>query len=187
MPVIPATTTTSMDVRTPADWRTVLSARLDVQARDVAIPEAYYAGAHPLQFATSKFKEAFGAQFSAFADNWCPIVVDAPVERLQIVGFQTGEPTANEDAWKVWQRNALDVGSVIAHTEAGKCGTAYLLVDPNGGKPRITVEHASQVIVATDPGDRRNRLAALKRWEGDDGHLYATLFLPDRVFKFQTK
>jgi hypothetical protein len=150
--------------------------------------EAYYDGDHPLQFATSKFKEAFGNLFSAFADNWCPIVVDAPVERLQVVGFRMKSATsADNDAWDIWQANALDVESVIAHTEAGKCGKAYLLVDPNNGDPRITVEHASQVIVAHDPGDRRRRLAALKRWHGDDGYLYATLYLPDFVLKFESE
>lgn len=175
-----------VEERTPLDWAQIFSGRLDIQAKRVLVSEAYYNGAHPLQFATTKFKEAFGSLFSAFADNWCPIVVDAPVERLQIIGFRTGGKSADEDAWKLWQRSALDVESVIAHTEAGKCGTAYLLVDPNNGKPRITVEHPSQMIVATDPGDRRTRLAAFKRWQGDDGYLYANLYLPDYVLKFES-
>ena len=149
------------------------------------VPTAYYNGDHPLQFATTKFREAFGNLFSAFADNWCQIVIDAPVERLQVVGFRAGEST-DEDAWALWQRNGLDATSVIAHTEAGKCGTCYLLVDPNDGDPRITVEHPAQMIVATDPGDRQARLAALKRWHGEDGLLYATVYLPDAVFKFQS-
>ena len=69
---------------------------------------------------------------------------------------------------------------MIAHTEAGKCGRCYLLVDPNDGDgPRITVEHPAQVIVALDPGDRRKRLAALKRWLGDDGYHYVNA-LPAR-------
>ena len=177
-----------VDERTPADWLRILFERLAAQRDDVAVPEAYYDGEHPLQFATSKFKEAFGNLFGAFADNWCQIVVDAPVERLRIVGFKTRDSDeADEDAWAIWQRNAMDVESVIAHTEAGKCGTAYTLVDPNDGEPRITVEHASQVIVATDPGDRRTRLAALKHWVGDDGYQYATLYLPDVVFKFESE
>jgi len=171
--------------RTPRDWLAILNARLDTQLARVAVPEAYYNGDHPLQFATSKFKEAFGNLFSAFADNWCEIVVDAPVERLQVIGFRYGD-AASEQAWQIWQENALDVESVIAHTEAGKCGVAYLLVDPNNGDPRITVEHASQCIVACDPGNRRHRLAGLKRWQGDDGKLYATLYLPDVVLKFET-
>jgi hypothetical protein len=171
--------------RTPLDWLAILNRRLDAQLMGVAICEAYYNGNHPLQFATSKFKEAFGSLFSAFADNWCAIVVDAPVERLKVIGFRQGE-SVRDDAWAIWQRNALDLESVVAHTEAGKSGAAYLLVDPNGGDPRITVEHAAQCVVATDPGDRRRRLAALKRWTGDDGYAYATVYLPDAVFKFES-
>lgn len=147
--------------------------------------EAYYDGLHPLQFATSKFREAFGVLFGAFADNWCQIVVDAPVERLKVVGFQV-EGSPSDEAWEIWQQNALDVESVIAHTEAGKCGRSFLLVDPNEGEPRITVEHCSQMIVAHDPGDRRCRLAALKRWLGDDGYVYLTMYLPDVVLKFES-
>src|SRR3954462_3696303 len=109
--------------RTPRDWLRILGARLDVQASNVAVPTMYYNGDHPLQFATSKFKEAFGALFSAFADNWCEIVVEAPVERLQVIGFRIGSaPSADEEAWGIWQKNGMDLESMVAHTEAGKCG-----------------------------------------------------------------
>ncbi|HEX3453261.1 MAG TPA: hypothetical protein VHS03_01445, partial [Gaiellaceae bacterium] len=159
------------DQRTPEDWRTFLLPQLDARALEAELYELYYDGRHPLQFATSKFREAFGALFGAFADNWCQIVVDAAVERLRIVGFRTSTAVSDQ-AWELWQENALDVQSVIAHTEAGKNGRAFLLVDPNDGEPLITVEHASQVIVAHDPANRQNRLAALKRWLGDDGYQY---------------
>jgi hypothetical protein len=172
--------------RTPLDWRDVLLGRLNVQAVEAALYEDYYDGLHPLQFATSKYREAFGALFGAFSDNWCQLIVDASVERLKIVGCNVGGEDSPE-ARAIWQGNALDVESVVAHTEAGKYGQAFLLVDPNGGEPRITVEHPSQVVVATDPGDRRRRVAALKRWLGDDGYVYATLYLPDVVLKFESK
>jgi hypothetical protein len=172
--------------RTPLDWRSLLIGQLAVQQEWCQVFEAYYDGNHPLQFATSKFREAFGNLFGAFADNWCQIVVDSSVERLEIVGFSIGG-SASDQAWALWQANALTVESVIAHTEAGKCGRCYLLVDPNGDEgPRITVEHPEQMVVANDPGDRRKRLAALKRWEGDDRHHYVTLYLPDQVFKWES-
>src|SRR5215469_3030629 len=169
----------------PEQWLDVLLARLDLRALEAEVFGDYYDGRHPLMFATSKYREAFGALFHAFADNWCQIVVDACVERLQVVGFaRDGEP--NEAAWSIWQDNGLDVESVIAHTEAGKCGRAFLLVDPTGDEPRITVEHMSQMVVITDPADRQERLAAAKRWLGEDGYLYATLYLPDRILKWES-
>jgi len=172
--------------RTPLDWLAWLQACLNMQAVEVDVYESYYNGMHPLQFATSKFREAFGTLFGAFADNWCQIVVDAAVERLRITGFG-GDGQVSDPAWEIWQQNQLDSESVIAHTEAGKSGQAFLLVDPNDGEPLITVEHASQVVVACDPGDRRKRLAALKRWQGDDGYGYATLYLPDVVLRFESE
>jgi hypothetical protein len=172
--------------RTPDDWRDFLLPTLDVREAEAKLFEAYYSGNHPMQFATSKFREAFGALFHAFADNWCQIVVDAAVERLRIVGFRVNDGVSDQ-AWELWQDNSLDVQSVIAHTEAGKNGRAFLLVSPNNdGDPLITVEHASQVLVAHDPANRRNRLAAIKRWLGDDGFQYLTLFLPDVVLNYES-
>jgi hypothetical protein len=50
--------------------------------------------------------------------------------------------------------------------------------------PEVTFEDASQCIVAYVPGSRRKRRAALKRW--DDGQVsFATLYLPDEVWKFE--
>jgi len=172
--------------RTPLDWREWLSGLLNLRALEAQVYEDYYDGRHPLHFATSKFREAFGSLFGAFSDNWCQIVVDAPVERLRVIGFRVNEGVS-EEAWAIWQDNRLDRESVIAHTEAGKSGRAFLLVDPNGGEPRITVEHPSQMVLVTDPADHRTRLAALKRWAGEDGFAYCTLYLPDVLLRFESK
>lgn len=174
--------------RTPLDWHKLLGERLAARREQLQVYEAYYGGDHPMQFATTKFQEAFGNLFAAFADNWCEIVVDAAVERLRIQGFRFGEQVSNE-AWDLWQQNGLDLQSKIAHTEAGKCGECFLLVDPapESDFPLITVEHPLQVIVARDPANPRRRLAALKEWEGDDGYLYATIYLPDMVLRFESE
>jgi hypothetical protein len=176
---------------TPDDWLPYLEKKLVAQHRKIELFEDYYAGRHRLAFATLKFRQSFGWLFNALADNWCQIVVDAPVERLFVEGFRFGEGTAaNTDAWSIWQANSLDSESVMAHTEAVKDGRAYLLVapkQPGDDFPRITVEHASQMIVQHASGDRRTRLAAFKKWRDDDGFDYATLYLPDEIVKWRSK
>lgn len=177
-------------------WLTRLEADLATQQRRIKRALDYYDGNHRLQFATSKFRETFGVLFSAFADNWCQLVVDSAVDRLEVQGFRFGVGGAgntretDDDAWAIWQENNLDAESELAHSEAVKCGCAYTLVDPNakaGEQPRITVEHPSQMIVAHAAGDRRLRLAALKKWHDDSGYAMATLYLPDVVYKYQSK
>jgi hypothetical protein len=176
---------------TPAAWLNYLEQKLAAQQREIAIFEQYYNGEHRLAFATLKFRQAFGWLFQSLADNWCELVVDAPIERLFVEGFRFGKgKPADTKAWDIWQANGLDSESVMAHTEAVKDGRSYILVGPpeEGSKyPRITVEHASQVIVETEAGNRRNRLAALKKWRDEDGYIYATLYLPNQIVKWRTK
>jgi hypothetical protein len=75
----------------------------------------------------------------------------------------------------------------MLHTEAIKLCEAYWMVQPTDDVPRITAEHPQQVIVATDPADRRKRLAAVKKWQGDDGLTYVNVYGPEDVFKYRTK
>jgi hypothetical protein len=177
--------------KTPAAWLSYLEQKLADQQRAIQLYEDYYNGNHRLAFATTKFRQAFGALFKAFADNWCEIVVDTPVERLYVEGFRFGPGEESDtNAWAIWQANNLDAESVMAHTEAVKNGRSYILVAPpakSGDQPRITVEHPSQVIVEHAAGDRRTRVAALKKWRDEDGYEYATLYLPEQIVKWRTK
>lgn len=178
----------------PAGWLQLLEKQLTNRwAYRMAKYDAYYEGDHRLAFATEKFREAFAGLFATIADNWCGIVVDSSAERLKVQGFRFGEAQeADADAWAIWQANGLDAESDMAHTEAIKLGEAYWLVEPpargSSDPPRITSEHPSEMIVATAPGDRRQRLAALKRWvDEQDRYAYATLYLPDQIIKFRSQ
>jgi hypothetical protein len=174
---------------TPGGWLAVLEPRLDAQARACQRYRDYYDGKHRLLFATAKFRQAFGGLFSELADNWCPIVVDAAVERMAVMGFRFGGDSADRDAWAIWQANRLDAESIQAFTEAIKCGCAYLLVSPpdGDGAPGVSVEHPQQMVAVYAKGDRSRRLAALKRWLDDDGYAYATLYLPDVLVKWRSQ
>lgn len=173
------------DLRTPEGWRDKLLAHLDERAPRIALYDAYYRGAHRLQFAGAKFKTAFGSLFQAFADNWCPIVVDAVEERLNVEGFRlVDDVVGDKEAWRIWQANQLDAYSQVAHTEALIGEQSYALVSPSPGVPLITVEHPSQTIVYSEPSNRRARLAALKKWDEDDGTQMVTLYMADWVYKW---
>jgi hypothetical protein len=174
----------------PEWWLTRLCRLLDARRPQLERHERYYDGRHALAFASEKFRKAFGRLFDEFADNWCEIVVDAVEERLNVEGFRFGpDAAADQDAWRIWQDNQLDADSQIAHTEALLHGEAYTLVwwDPaSDRRPLITVEHPSQTIVAHEPGSRRRRVAALKKWRDDSGYLLATLYLPDAIYKYRS-
>jgi hypothetical protein len=210
MTTVPATVDlTSAAIAAPADtgspewWRDTLLQELRVRQPLVGLIEDYFQGRHPLNFQSSKFREVFADMLAALCDNWMPLIINAAVERMSVQGFRFGgQESGDQDAWGIWQRNGLDADSTLLFTEASKHGEAYLLVWPDDRSvnarrrrwwnltrsgvttARVTVEHPSQMIVETDPGDRRERVAALKTWR-DRTHEYATLWLPDRVHRWQ--
>lgn len=193
----------------PEWWLYDLEAELDRRYPLVSLYEDYYQGRHKLTFATPQYREAFGQMLTAVADNWIPMIIDAWVERLRPQGFifpngeEGGERSGDEDAWRMWQASGLDAHVPLGFTEAGKHGESYLLVWPDDrpspkgvfgrffsrgtreSLPRITLEHPSQVVVRRAAGDRTRRAAALKRWMEDDGSYRATLYLPDKTYRFE--
>jgi hypothetical protein len=147
----------------------------------------YYRGDHPLTFASEQFQKFHGDRYKGFADNWTQVVSDAPVERLTVNGIKpSGMTEADKDLWRVWQVNGLDTDSQLGFLGAVNSARSFVLVwgDPDDpDTPEVTFEDASQCIVAYVPGSRRRRRAALKRWDDGDAS-YATLYLPDEVWKF---
>ncbi|MCP3758204.1 phage portal protein [Streptomyces sp. TBY4] len=147
----------------------------------------YYRGKHPLKFASEEFAKFHGERYADFSDNWVQVVADAPVERLTVTGFQaSGEVSADKELWRVWQVNGLDADSQLGFLGSITGARTFVLVwgnpdDPD--MPVVTFEDASQCIVGYEPGSRRRRRAALKRWQ-DGGEDYATLYLHDEVWKF---
>lgn len=154
----------------------------------IELHSQYYRGDQPLKFASDQFKKYHGDRYRDFSDNWVQIVSDSPVERLTVNGIQpSGADKADEESWRVWQANGLDADSQLGFLGAVNSGRAFVLVWGNPddeSTPEVTFEDASQCIVLYEPGSRRKRRAALKRWTDGDCE-YATLYLPDEVFKFE--
>ncbi|MFG3050332.1 phage portal protein [Kitasatospora sp. NPDC048239] len=166
----------------------VLASELTSRASAAKRTSDYYRGKHPLRFASREFRDYFAEQYAGFADNWVQPVSDSPVERLTVVGVQAAsEVKADKELWQVWQRNGLDADSQLGFLGAVTSARCHVLVwgDPgNPDLPIVTFEDASSSIVQYEPGSRRRRRAALKLWQ-DGMREYATLYLPNQVWKFE--
>lgn len=188
---MPAIDLTQPELGTPDWWLKRLMPRLENRATRLRVYDDYYDGHQPLAFASEKFREAFGSRFGTwthpFTSNFSALVVDGTSERLEVAGFRFKDPKGDEDLWEIWQANDMDGQSQIGHTEALIKGLAYTLVTPVAdAAPRITVEDALDTIIERSPLDKRIRLAGLKRWLDDDGHMLIYVYLPDQIAKYRT-
>src|SRR5690606_1737701 len=120
-------------------------------------------------------------------EAWGALVVDSVLDRLEPSGIRSGDEAADEAVWGFWQDNALDAESKLAHNAALIDGRAHALVWPDeSNQPAVSRDYATQMVIQYRPGSRRHRVAAMRRWV-EGSRLYATLYRPDGIYKFQSK
>lgn len=177
----------------------VLSAELQERRPVIKDRIAAFRGDHSLRFASPEFATYFEDRFSGFADNWCGPVIEAPSERMNPLGIRldVGEGDdvdtpdarrADRELARVWRMTDSDRGSSEAFVVGLAASRTYALVwgNPDDEEtPRITWEHPANAIVTYD-ADTGARTAGLKLWS-QDGVDYATLYLPDSVWKWQKR
>lgn len=154
-------------------------------------PTRYYDGDHELQFATEKFKNAFGSLFREFSLNCCPAVVEALRDKLIVTEFsiETGNARkAATDAWQIWQENRMGVRAGEIHKEAIKNGDAYAIVwvDPER-KVTIYPNKAASCTVLYDEETPGKILWGAKYWTTVDKKIRLNMFYADRIEKYVTK
>jgi len=192
----------TLEPLTPRWWLRRLYSQLVQQRDNNEILRNYYLGAHPVPWLTTEAIEEFRRILMLTRSNYLGLVVDAQVERQEVVGFRVGENAkregsegsgkdldADDDLWKIWQFNGLDSWFDTALLEAAVTGSAFVMVEPprpGDEVARIHIEHPDEFIVEYVPGtNRREVAAALKLWLDDwTGQTMATLYLPGWMWKF---
>lgn len=147
----------------------------------------YYDGKHSFNYQSEKFRSLFGDRLRKFRDNLCKIVVNAPVDRLELIGFSDeSDKTIYDKSWQIWKRSSMPRLARRVHLDAFKYGDAYLVVwtDKNG-KSRFYPQDSRNCAVWYDPETLRVSYGA-KMWQGLDGFYYLTLYYPDRIEKYVT-
>jgi hypothetical protein len=140
----------------------------------------YYAGRHRLAYATSKYRDAFGALFSAFGVNFCATAIDTVASRIEVSGFSADDPGVADDAWRSFTDLGLDGYLSTAFKQALVYGEAYLVADPKN--KTITVEDSKQMYVVKDPADPTKIVFAFKAYiDVLDGFSYGIVYEPDKI------
>jgi hypothetical protein len=129
---------------------------------------------------------------------WPGSYADAVAERNSLEAFVLPDATeANEDLWRIWQANGLDLESKLAHLDAVVVGGAFAVVgagdadtpdapsadggDDDRGRdastPLITVESSDEVAVELSPRTRQPIRGG--KFYIDDNVQQATLWRPE--------
>ena len=163
----------------------------------------YYEGDHGTQLTERQRRYLQIKDGQEFNVNLMAVVVDALVERLEVLGFAvTDERTYDGQAqadvlWQWWTANRMDGVQKDLHTAAVRDGDGYVLLewDEEGDRPLITHELAcagSEGVKVHYASDRRRTpVFASKRWQvrSEDGSSAGyrrrlNLYYPNRIEKY---
>src|SRR5215471_13225612 len=149
------------------DWRARAAGKLDWQAARAAKYQRYYDGEMPVNvIMDTEERQTFARFLRMSGANWAELVVNTVAERLTVVGFRFG--ASDDQAWAIWQANAMDSDGELVQTDALVAGSSFVLVQPDESNPTgvsITAESPRQATVLYAPGSRVFRDAGYKRWE----------------------
>lgn len=117
---------------------------------------------------------------------WGSLILDSKLDRLEVIGIRDTDQAVADRIWTdVWKANELGSESKLGHKAALHDGRCHATVWPGAdGKPDVALDDVTQMIVEYAEGSRRHRTAALRRWSDGD-RVYATLYRPEGIYKFQ--
>lgn len=179
------------DAKQALAWVNKLYMQLSGRRTEIEKAFKYLDGEQPLEYASKEWATFHKDRYKDFSDNWCDVVAQAPIDRLRLDGIRIGDDAEafsveEKLLWNDWKRNEMEAQSsqgFLASIVAKR--SAVLVWGDDNDEPTSTWEHPAQVIVAYEPGtNNRVRLAALKAWVDDDVE-FATLYLPEGVYKFK--
>ena len=148
----------------------------------------YYDGDQPLLYSSQRLREVFRNLDARFVQNWCSVVIDAALDRLNLTGFQVAnnEP-ATQALNAAFVETQLNLDSDDAHLAALVCGESFIIGWQNDdGAVEAFYNDPRLCHVQYNAANPLKKDWAAKWWVDDDGTYRLTLYYPDRLEYYAT-
>lgn len=147
--------------------------------------ENYYEGVVGETFATSKLRQALRASGHTGQHNYCRVVVDSVLNRLEIANVVASTDKAQAVINKVWKDNELGLEANGLHQKALEFGDTYALVWPDAeGNVLVSYQTPLTTAIVYDPENPRKKLYAVRMWKADDNLTRLNIYYPDHIAKY---
>lgn len=147
----------------------------------------YYIGDHDLKYSTDRLDQVFQNLNTRFIQNWCSVVIDAAMDRLNLARWQVGESDEASGALNALHVSTeLNLDSDDAHLGALVFGEAMIHCwRDEGGPVEAYYIDPRWAHIEYDPAKPRNKLWAAKLWTADNRYR-EIVYYPDRLEYYVT-
>lgn len=150
----------------------------------------YYDGRQPLVYNTEKLRQIFQGLNARFTLNWCAVVADSVLDRLNLIGttISQGDQAASALA-DLWSKSGLDEDTDAIHEEIAVVGESFVIAWFNPETEEIEAYHndARLIHVEYSQANPRVKRFGAKWWRDDSERILLTLYYPDRFEYYRSK
>jgi hypothetical protein len=148
----------------------------------------YFDGLQPLVYSSEKLREIFSGLDARFTVNWCAIVINSVLDRMELRAVSVPNDDATTQALAMLrEQSGLVDDEYSIHEDVCVTGEAFVLVWPNEEAGTIEAFHNDSRLCHAeyDGANPRKMRYAAKWWpEGDTVRL--NLYYPDRMEYYAT-
>lgn len=149
----------------------------------------FYDGDALLVYTSERLREIFSGLDAHFTENWCAVVVDAVLNRMELRTPNVSNDDAATNAIKaLWEMTGLDQDEFTIHEDVCVTGESFVIVWPDESEMPQAFHNDARLCHAEYDGEnpRAMRFAA-KWWNDADGRIRLTLYYPDRFEYYVSK
>jgi len=148
----------------------------------------YMDGDQPTVYSSSRLKEAFSNIDAKFNQNWCSVVVNAALDRMEITGFDIIDTASDARMKELWDNNQLGIESEEVHEAALVTHESFLIVWPDTTTKEIECYYNDPRLchMFYDSENPRKKVMAAKWYVDEKYYYHMVLYYPDRLEYYKT-
>ena len=166
----------------PTDLERALKA-LESKQENLNTLWGYYAGVHPMVYANERLREVVKKINAQYVENWCAVVIDTVLDRINLLGFETKDATLQAALSDMWESNDMGLVSKDVHKGALTLGDAFVIVWKNKSEVVRSFYNDSRLCQCFYEPDDPYQMAYAAKWFTDerDSRKHLTLYYADRL------
>ncbi len=153
----------------------------------------YYDGDQPLMYTARRMRDLFAdLELAKFVENWCAVVIDSALDRINLNPFTVENPKAQEQLNLDWSDYNLSLEADDVHEAALVVGESFIIVweeTDNEGKDDLQVFYNDPRLchLFYESSNPRKKQYGAKWWRTPDGYTRMNLYYPDHLEYWRTR
>jgi hypothetical protein len=149
---------------------------------------AYYNGQQTLVYSSARLKDIFSGLNARFVQNWCAVVVDSVLDRMELrtpTAIDASE--ASDTLSELWDAAGLTDDEYSVHEDLCVTGEAFVIVQDTDAGAEAFYNDARLVHAQYEHENPRRLRFAAKWWIDDTQHVRLTMYYADRFEYYVTR